>query len=268
MASAATSNGAPMAPQASPASFDAGDCRDLGEMLVRRGGEKYAFCRGKFVLDAPTGCDVIECSALCKAGQLDAIITRYGTRFPGADRRAIVSLWSLYYLSTLTINTALAWLELGRTLPVSLDATSLCIEPETGTPVAFLLRSFGEERHLDIHQAMHPLLRQHIEPLAEAVSTHTRVSPKLLWGNAAGYLDWVIGEMGRQVDPGLADDAARLFRDAAFPDGKKNPLCGTLQPMTDESGAEFKRRKVCCLRYCLQGIGGCGQTCPLPQGRN
>lgn len=250
-----------------PASDDAGGCRDLGELLIRRGGEKYAFCSGKLVLDAPAGCETVACSALCEADCFDGIVDRYGAAFPNADRRAIVSLWTLYYFSMLTIGTALAWLELRRFLPVSLDETSVCLDPKTAAPTAFLLRDLGEQRKLDIHEAMQPLLRQHIEPLAGAISARTRVSTKLLWGNAAGYLDWIVEEAGRQTDPALAAEGARLFQDAVFPDGKKNPLCDTLRVMTDENGMEFKRRKVCCLRYCLPAIGGCGQTCPLPEGR-
>lgn len=247
---------------------DIGACRDLGEMLIQRGGEKFAFCRGKFVLDLPEGCEAVNCAALCDAQCFNSIIDRYGARFPGADRRAVVSLWSLVYLSALTINTALAWLELRRALPISLGEIAVCLDRETAAPTAFLLRDLGEQRQLDIHEAMYPLLRQHIEPLAGAIAGNTRVSAKLLWGNAANYLDWIVEETGRQIDPALAIEGAPLLRDAAFPDGTRNPLCGTLKAMTDECGVEFKRRKVCCLRYCLNGVGGCGQTCPLPEGRH
>ncbi|MFS8056686.1 siderophore-iron reductase FhuF [Rhizobium sp. BR 317] len=241
--------------------------RDLGALLVRHGGEKYGFCRGKFLLDAPAGCDVIACSALCEADRFNSIIDRYGAAFLPADRRAIVSLWTLYYFSTLTINTALAWLELRRVLPVSLNEISLCLDRETATPVSFLLPDLGQVRELDIHAAMTPLVRQHIAPLTDAISDHAHLSAKLLWGNAAGYLDWIVDETGRQSAPALAEEGAPLFSDPVFPDGEKNPLCGTLRSMTDESGLQFKRRKVCCLRYCLPDIGGCGLTCPLPQGR-
>ncbi|AVA24963.1 MULTISPECIES: siderophore-iron reductase FhuF [unclassified Rhizobium] len=249
------------------ASKDADGERDLGALLVHHGGEKYGFCRGKFLLDAPAGCDVIACSALCEADCFNSIIDRYGAKFLPADRRAIVSLWTLYYFSILTINTALAWLELRRCLPVSLDEVSLCLDRETATPVSFLLPNLGQVRELDIHAAIRPLVRQHIEPLANAISHHAHLSGKLLWGNAAGYLDWIIDETGRQSAPALAEEGAPLFSDPTFPDGEKNPLCGTLRSMQDESGLPFKRRKVCCLRYCLPDIGGCGLSCPLPQGR-
>ena len=246
---------------------DADGDRDLGALLVRRGGEKYGFCRGKFLLDAPAGCDVIACSALSDADCFNSIIDRYAAAFLPSDRRAIVSLWTLYYFSILTINTTLAWLELRRHLPVSLDEVSVCLDQETATPVSFLLPNLGEVRELDIHTAMGPLLRQHMEPLTSAISDHANLSTKLLWGNAAGYLDWIIDEAGRQSAPALAEEGAPLFSDATFPDGERNPLCGTLRNMQDESGLQFKRRKVCCLRYCLADIGGCGLSCPLPQGR-
>ncbi|MCC2612910.1 siderophore-iron reductase FhuF [Neorhizobium petrolearium] len=267
MISTASSHASPEKGAEPPASDDVGGCRDLGELLIQRGGEKYAFCRGKFVLDVPAGCETVPCSALCEADCFNRIVDRYGAAFPNADRRAVVSLWTLYYFSTLTINTALAWLELRRLLPISLDETSVCLDRETGVPMAFLVRSLGQRRELGIHEAMHPLLRQHIEPLASAISAHTRISTKLLWGNAAGYLDWIVEEAGRQSHPALAAEGAPLFQDAVFPDGAKNPLCGTLRAMTDENGVAFKRRKVCCLRYCLPAIGGCGQSCPLPEGR-
>jgi len=241
--------------------------RDLGVLLVRHGGVKYGFCCGKFLLDAPAGCDVVACSALRDADCFNSIIDRYAAAFLPADRRAIVSLWTLYYFSILTINTALAWLELKRYLPVSLDEVSVCLDRETATPVSFLLPDFGQVRQLDIHAAMGPLLRQHWQPLTNAISHHAHLSGKLLWGNAAGYLDWIIDETGRQSAPALAEEGAPLFSDPTFPDSEKNPLCGILRSMKDESGLQFKRRKVCCLRYCLPDIGGCGLSCPLPQGR-
>ena len=116
--------------------------------MVRRLGEKYGFCRGKFLLDVPADCDVIACSALSEADCFNGIIDRYAARFPEADRRAIVSLWTLYYFSTLTINTAVAWLALRRYLPVSLDEVSVCLDRETAMPVSFLLPDFGQTGQL------------------------------------------------------------------------------------------------------------------------
>ena len=40
-----------------------------------------------------------------------------------------------------------------------------------------------------------PLARDHLEPLIDGLAVQARLSPRVLWGNAAGYLHWVVEQL-------------------------------------------------------------------------
>lgn len=250
-----------------PGEEPAAGIRDLGALLEARCGSKYGYTRGKFVLDPPAGLTLAPATSLLDAGIFQDVIDRFAAGFPGADRRAVVSLWTMYYFSALTIGAVLAFLELRLSLPLALDAVDVALDPNTGAPGAFVLADFGSTAAGDPHQALAPALAHHAEPLIGSIARHAKVAPKLIWGNAASYLVWAVEETGRLTDPALTREGARLYEDQALADGSRNPLFATFRPIADETGATVKQRKVCCLRYCIAAIGGCGASCPLPEGR-
>jgi len=104
------------------------------------------------------------------------------------------------------------------------------------------------------------MLRQTIDFL----SGHCRLSPRPLWCDAAGYLNWIV----RELDPGNDEAEGLALFAKTLPDGSDNPLHGLIKRLPGADGnAVLTQRKVCCLRYMVPGVGGCGETCPLPQGR-
>ncbi|MBS1165685.1 MAG: TonB-dependent siderophore receptor [Proteobacteria bacterium] len=65
-----------------------------------------------------------------------------------------------------------------------------------------------------------------------------------------------------------ADYLDKGTSDHKLADGTDNPLQGLIKRIPDAGGTSLQsQRKVCCLRYLVPGVGGCGATCPLPQGR-
>ncbi|MFB2552035.1 siderophore-iron reductase FhuF [Ensifer soli] len=242
---------------------------DFDRLLAEATGEKYIYCKGAFRLAPPEGTDCLDCTALLDAAAFHALIDRFAAGHgPAADRRAVVSLWTLYYFSTLTIAATVAWLEMRRRLPLALDEMKVCLDPTTGAPRAFVLSSPGSvEPGLSIEEGLHGLFRHHAEPLVGAIAASCGVSRKLLWGNVAAYVVWIVGEAGRLTDPRLALEGAALVDPPHWSDGWKNPLSGAIRMERDSTGAACARRRVCCLRYALPAVGGCGESCPLPQGR-
>ena len=231
-------------------------------------GTRYAYCHDSLLLQPKAGAEIVACRALADADVLAGLIDRFALAYPGADRRAVVSLWTLYYFSTLTIAVAVAGLELRRVVPVALDDISLCVDPQTAAPQAFLLPHLGQVRGvLSIEHILHPMLRQHCEPLIDAMTAHTGVGRKLLWNNVAAYLNWIVEEIGRTTRQPDFPDAVNAYHAPVWSDGWKNPLFGLIRPHCGDDGQVCARRKICCLRYGLPGIGGCGLSCPLPQGR-
>jgi ferric iron reductase protein FhuF len=253
---------------ASGASDDAPEAVAFSDLLVASTGSKYAYCQDGLLLRPKSGAQVVACHDLLDAEILTKLINRFSTQFEGADRRAIVSMWTLYYFSTLTIAVAVAGLELRRIVPASLEDMRLCIDPQTAAPQAFVLPGFGRETdELSIENVLHSVLRRHCEPLIEAIAANCGVGRRMLWNNVAAYLDWIVDEIQRTTGrQDIARETAR-YKVAIWSDGWKNPLHGLIRPECGENGEAYGRRKVCCLRYGLPGVGGCGLSCPLPQGR-
>lgn len=241
--------------------------QDLGALLAPVAAGKYPWLAGSLRLSVPSGAECLPCEALTDPAVLGAVIDRFGARFGGADRRAVVSLWTACYFSLLGIGSAIAWLELRRVLPLALHEAGICLDRDSGAPLAFCLRDLGGVApEAGLHAAMAPPLRHHAEPLIATIARAERLSQKVIWGNAAGYLDWIVEEAGRLTDPALAVEGRVLLDAPAWPDGWRNPMHGALRPLC-EGGARVMRRRVCCLRHALPGVGGCGATCPLPEGR-
>jgi len=239
----------------------------MTDMLDRLVPEAYPYVRGKVRLSAAEGELVLDCRDFRDGAVVLALIDRYLERFPGADRRAALSLWTLYYFSHLVISPLLFWLRERRIMAMAMGDTRLCIDGLTGAPAAFLVATEGEIRtDSTVFDAMRNAIRDHAEPVIEAMAATGKVSPKLLWNNLAVYADWAIREFGAS-DEVLRHAAHELITCQAWPDGWKNPMAGQLRRETDSDGACFTRRKICCLRYLVPGVPGCGMICPLPAGR-
>lgn len=251
------------------ASKDVAGIVDFADILARKAGAKYVYCTGKFVLGAPDDTEVLGCRALTGEETFSGLIDRYALRYGDGDRRAVVSMWTMYYFSTLMIGAAVSWLELRRILPLCLDRLNLAVDASSGEPRAFVFSDWGrEDEGASVHDAFHEVIREHAELLIDAIAAQSGVSRKLLWANAAGYLSWIVGEVGRLTDPALAVEGRALLDDPFWPDGWKNPMHGMIRRECGQGGETIDRRRVCCLRYALPGIAGCGMVCPLPQGRN
>jgi len=252
----------------SAASFGAADPFLLDHLLKEKTGEKYAYCHGKFLLECPEGVELVRCADLRDPGLFDRIIDRFAARHGNADRRAVVSMWTMYYFSTLVIGAAVYWLELRRKLPLEPDGMAVCLDPLTGEPQKFVLPSAGEvAEQLDIHSGLSSLVTGHILPLVHAIAVNGNVSPRLIWSNVAAYLAWIVEEIGRLTDQSLAEEGRGLVHSANWPNGLRNPMAGLMQPGPDDHGDGACRRRICCLRYTLPGVPGCGIVCPLPGGR-
>lgn len=240
---------------------------DLVELLPPHVLEKYPYAKGYFMLRPPEDTEIVSCRDLLVPATLTALLERFAVSFPDSDRRAVASLWSMYYFSTLTIGAAIAALEAGRTLPLKLDEIGLCLQNGTAQPHGFLLSGPGHEGGSET-TALEEVLKRHAEPLIEALVVAGRVSRKLLWSNVLSYLGWIVDEIAGSSVGGAAPRWAGLVRDRSWPDGWLNPMHGLIRPEVDESGAPCARRRVCCLRYALPSIGGCGAICPIPAGRH
>ncbi len=181
------------------------------------------------------------------------------------DRRAAASFWSLYYGSALCIPYVVAR-RIGILLDIRTSALTIVIG-ENGLPESFglLLPVRPVAPVGDPLLIVTPLVRDHLDPLSRLMKIRTGIAPKLCFNNAAVYLDYAFSACASGQDaPGWA--AARLFEAPVLADGGRNPFEGLLRQ--EAEGQQIHcRRKVCCLRYQLPGIPGCGELCALPELR-
>jgi len=231
------------------------------------GDSPFSYCRGKLLSAPPQTGIVVPCRDLCDRAIFDEVIGRYAQKFPGSDRRAIVSMWTLYYFSMLTIAPSVHMFVHRIGLPLEIDRLSLVCNEHTGEPEAFVM-SERPEATTDPAAELHWLMRGHVEPVIAAIAANAAVAPKLLWNNVAAYLSWILKEIAHRHEPGLVEGGMALMEEATWPCGGRNPMFGMIRIARQQCGLEFARRKVCCLRYNLPGVGGCGEACPLPDGRH
>jgi ferric iron reductase protein FhuF len=194
-------------------------------------------------------------------------LDRFAETHGGADKRAVASMWSLYYFSALTIPFIVASRN-HHVLPVELDRMTLALGDD-GLPRAFGLEHEGDWSEAGWSDALDacvvPLVHRHLAAAIAGLKTAAGLSPKLCWNNAAVYIDYAFNTTA----PAGNDDgwAARpLFEQACLADGSPNPFCGCLRHEPDGEKTVC-RRKICCMRYLLPGIPSCGALCALPAQR-
>lgn len=243
---------------------------DLSTMLATASGGRYVYCSESFRAAPPPGARVVRCCDLLDPTLLADIFDRFCGQFGTCDRRAGVSMWTLYYFSSVSIASMVTALRLRCSVSLALANVEICLGNEHAEPRGFLIA--GPMRRAEGAAAetmLQSLLGDHLQPLIEALAAAGGVSRKLLWNNVSVYLDWILGEIGKDeaVDPADVDLAAAGVAAAVWPDGRANPLQGLMRAATGADGVIVRQRRVCCLRYLLPGVAGCGHTCPLPAGR-
>lgn len=204
-------------------------------------------------------CDLLD------GGCIEEILHRYAGTYPGADRRAIVSMWTQWHFGILIVPATAAILLLERELPLSLEHVKVALSEE-GRTAAIVVPDEGK-RWTGAQGRFSSVFEGHIEPLVEHFSETFRVSRRLLWTNAAAAFEWAL----QQAEPlhpcreAVSEGRAWLER-RTMAGGRPNPMYGAVLPCGQDGEAQ-RRRKVCCLRYLLPGFEDCGSLCPLPPGK-
>lgn len=197
---------------------------------------------------------------------LEGLLLKFAASQPQAPRGAIVSLWSQYYFASLCLPLAASVLVTGRMF-MPLDGSGVVFDDQ-GKPAAIQLSIPKTPRNLpelSLYQAMN----DHLIPLAAVLAQAGGISQRVIWGNACHYLEWLTNWLAE--DERLSCEGARqsrLFIDRDhLPDGRVNPLKGAIRYEGPGRLPELRRRKVCCLRYCIPGTATCGGLCPKPDIR-
>ncbi len=225
----------------------------------------HAWCNEKMLLSSDLA-DGIPLTEFFASGAFDRALSTYAATFDDSDRRAVASMWSLFYFSSLTIPYVVAWALERQMLPVTFDEMTVALSAD-GLPRALGVPAPGvwsDEGGREIFSALQPLMDEHLVRVIGHLKAVGGISPKLAWNNAAVYIDYALRCAGTEP---LSDQADAMTRLRLMPNGTPNPFFDCLRH-EEEDGARVCRRKICCLRYLLPGIPSCGSLCALPSQRN
>lgn len=196
---------------------------------------------------------------------LDSLIEAFEREHGPADRRAVVSYWSLWYFGGLLVPAVAATVAIGEELPLGVEDLAVRLDRSAGRVVGFELPASWKEGPMTFDA----LVVDHVAQVVERLTERYRVGKRLLWVNAAHYIEWTLSELATRAE--LADEArmARelLLERAEWPGWGRNPLQGAIR-YVEEGGDIVRRRRVCCLRHMLPSVAGCGDLCPLETVRN
>ncbi|MEJ5021253.1 siderophore-iron reductase FhuF [Ochrobactrum vermis] len=222
-----------------------------------------AWCADSMMLSSELtdGMPVLE---FLHGAQLTKTLHKCAATYPDADLRAVSSFWSLYYFSLLVIPYICAR-QNGVALPVELENMTIAINDQ-GLPRSFGLLNGGQACDaLDVMDVISQVAKSHLNTVVQVLKDRTGISPRLAWNNAAVYIDYAINSAAEHHSYD-GWPCRPLFETQTFADGTRNPFFDCLRRDTDH-GANLCRRKICCLRYKLPGVAGCGELCALPELR-
>ncbi|MDT8896040.1 siderophore-iron reductase FhuF [Halomonas sp. I1] len=213
--------------------------------------------------------DTIAAADLLDPARLDALMAGFSARYPGGDRRALVSLWTKWHFATVASTTLAANLLLERDLPLALDDLRLILAPE-GHVAGLCLKNEGRPlAELEGTARFSTLIDDHLTPLIEGLAAYSGASPKVFWSNAGNYFEHFTQAvpMHPMASAMTAEPAQQLLASRKLADGRRNPLYQPVRYVdaaNDDAGASAPRRvrRLCCIRYLIDELGYCG-NCPL-----
>lgn len=199
------------------------------------------------------------------ADWLQKDLAHFVEQYPGGDQRAVISIWSKWHFSALTVPTLTANLLLNRDLPVALDNVQVIFNEKGATARLWLPHEGKALTTQEPFERFASLIEQHWAPLIEQLASISGAAQRVFWSNAGGYLDYYVHALAEHplINEAALEAAKALLETRTLPNGKRNPLFQPVRYFTPKGSEEIKRvRKLCCLRYLLDEFDTCG-TCPL-----
>lgn len=190
------------------------------------------------------------------------IVDQFAEPYRDCDRRAVASFWTQWYFLALVTPSVAAALCLGRVLPIDIEEIGLAID-ESGRPDAIVIDHAGIAPPHGAAPVFQKLVANNMEPIISSMCQSFDISPRVLWSNAGTILDWALREFAPLAIDATALAEGRTLLQQRKIAGCRNPLYEPVRYMAYE-GEQIRRRRVCCLRYCLDGVANCGSLCPLP----
>jgi ferric iron reductase protein FhuF len=209
---------------------------------------------------------VLLADLLQQPGRLDDVLRRFARHLDATDpdRRAVASAWSLDYLAALLPPVVAAASLLQHRFDVGADRIAVRFD-EHGEATGFHITDEGQALPGGSTQVRYAsLLQAHLAPLFVALHRHTRLAPKILWGNTARHLEAIFDQAFQVIGPlaALSEDRAALLERPTWPGAGDNPMHVRQRQVVRDAAGTITLYRQCCLLYLLPGEGYCG-PCPL-----
>ncbi len=239
----------------------------LGTIAVLNGLYVGDFARYRHCLvlaDDPRA--AISLIDLLRPDSLDEQLLRFRPSGLEEDRRALVSHWSRHYFVRLIPPVTAAAVLLDHRLPLGIQDIGVILDDE-GRPEAFKLPDEGDR----LPESCGPfgrfahLVEDNLGPVIEKLCSYSGLSAKVLWSNAGNYFEAMVTQLAAQSRDSSGSDGQALVGARFLPDGRPNPLFEPVRYVelktADGAARTWRRRRLCCIRYLLEGVDLC-PNCP------
>ncbi|MBO4122687.1 siderophore-iron reductase FhuF [Cupriavidus gilardii] len=222
---------------------------------------------GEGVTTVPPHLDAWPGRRLTEPAALQQRLAKYRDTIGAEHERAppaLASWWARHYCVVLVPPVLVAAAALGRTVPISLEEVDIAFGPDGLVSRIHLRSSVLGNACATLDETLAAMTHQHLAPVFATLSQLTRASPRVLWSHAAEFVQYV--GMNLLAHPALdasrRDTLAQWLRQDRGADGRPHPYRAAYLDRPLPDGSEQRVRRVCCLKYRLDGDDYCG-TCPL-----
>jgi ferric iron reductase protein FhuF len=208
----------------------------------------------------------VAAELLLNGAMREAISARFAARFEHFDTRAVLSIWTKWYLNAFLPPVLLADALLMRGLSVPLDRIEFIIG-EDGRVAAVKIEGADQDTtDATAFDRFEHLIFDHFDPLIAMLSERSDVTRRVLWSNVGNTFEAMLCriEMVSGLSPRLKQ-ARHLLNEPLWPGGRPNPLHAAVQYVAD-GDVLARRRRICCLQYLLPDRRFC-KACPIDEAR-
>lgn len=183
---------------------------------------------------------------------LQPLLTRFALLYPGVNRAAVVSQWSMNYMS-IVLPAALAC-ALTRDCAIDFRDGEVVLFHDDGQPLALGL---GARRPMlaaqDRADYWSRLIHEHLAPLFATLAAAGGLAPKVLWSNMVAIWDGAFIRMDADLSRDGFAEAHRWLEQATVNDGrlKLRGLQRRVESPAPQICPTLRLRRHCCLHYQL-----------------
>jgi ferric iron reductase protein FhuF len=240
-------------------------CRNILREIDRLTTGEYECFAGRLVgFDDPR--PSIAAESLLDQAMRDAIYARFAVRFESFDARAVLSIWTKWYLNAFLPPVLLADLLLTRGLSVPLDRVEFIVGEDSRVSAIKMDGAGQDTMDASAFDRFEHLIFDHFDPLIEMWSERSEITRRVLWSNVGNTFEAMLCRVEAVSGASLRLEGARhLLNQSVWPGGRSNPLHAAVHYVAD-GDAFVRRRRICCLQYLLPDRRFCN-ACPIDEAK-